>query len=142
MVGLEATPERMAETINLDELRKSIRFILNNSQFDDEVNLAKIASPLQANNEKILFMLSKLEYTSFECLRRVETELEKMRELADTLHTQKRNTPRVIKGDHTPFAEVSLKGVKTLESTNIKRTDQEPTERITTIKPFTTPSKS
>lgn len=47
LVNLRASPERMSSTINLSELRQSIKFILNNSKFNGEGEMSRISAPLK-----------------------------------------------------------------------------------------------
>ena len=121
-----------------------MRFLLNNTDFDDEANLSKIASPLQANNDKLQSLISKLEYIPFECSRKVDSELERMNTLVEILQQEKLKSGQFVHGHLLPDAKISIKGGRNCDSTTHKLAEGEQLDHIntTSMKPFSTPLKS
>jgi|JI6StandDraft_1071083.scaffolds.fasta_scaffold05650_6 hypothetical protein len=70
-LGVELDSNKMKRLCNLRDLRKTVGFVLNNSEFDDDNNMTEISELLVANSSRVLALSSKLEYMTLNCQRAI-----------------------------------------------------------------------
>lgn len=61
----------MKKLCNLWDLRKTVGFVLNNSEFDEDNNMTDVSQLLVANSSRVLALTSKLEYMTLNCNRAI-----------------------------------------------------------------------
>jgi hypothetical protein len=62
----------MKELINLSDLKKTVKFVLDNSEFDEDNNMMDMSQLLVCNNSRVLALTSKLEYMTLNCQRAID----------------------------------------------------------------------
>lgn len=79
----------MKRLCNLSDLRKTVGFVLSNSEFDEDSNMTEVSQLLVANSSRVLALTSKLEYMTLNAQRAIETSLTKLDFAADTVREEK-----------------------------------------------------
>ena len=88
-LGVELDGSRMNRLCNLRDLRKTIRFVLDNSQFDCDNNMTEVSQLLVANSSRVLALSSKLEYMTLNCQRAIEMAVAKLDFAGETIREEK-----------------------------------------------------
>jgi hypothetical protein len=69
--GVELDTKKIVKLLNLADLKKSVGFILDNTTFDADNNMADISELLVSNSSRILALASKLQYMTLNCERAI-----------------------------------------------------------------------
>ena len=66
-IQVELEPENISKIRNRNDLERSLRFILNNSIFDQNLNLVNSSDILKQNEDRVCALLDKMVYMTDFC---------------------------------------------------------------------------
>lgn len=107
LTGIRLSPFELQSIENPEELEESLRFILNNSLYDDNLNMINLEELLKQDEEKVFALVDKMVYMTEYCQRNIAEAVSQLKFADHTLKTEKasfnENVARIWKSKPDPL---------------------------------------
>ena len=149
LTGIRLSPFELQSIENPEELEESVAFILNNSLYDDNLNMINLEDLLKQDEDKVLALVDKMVYMTEYCQRNIAEAVNQLKFADQTLKAEKasfnENVERIWKSKPDPLNTVGFNDEKVrLAKLISNETDliRNPAQKAESISEFPSPEVS